>query len=88
MKIDGSDPFKGVMMERIKTTRNCNASGKSLAAGQVYKVPADVSADDAKVLISMGKAVPAGGSPKPENREKDLEAATSKRGKAEEKGSK
>lgn len=67
-------------MTRIKVTAGCRAGGKGLAAGKVYRVPGDVSAEDAKVLISTGRAVPIETGPKADNREKDLEASASQRG--------
>lgn len=41
---------------RIKALRNTAASGQSLEAGKVY----EVSEEDARVLIRMGKACPVG----------------------------
>lgn len=41
---------------RIRILRGCGASGRSLVAGRVYAVPADVSRADADLLIRLGKA--------------------------------
>ena len=46
-------------MDAIKVLRGCGASGKSLTAGTVYSVPAQVSQKDADLLIRLGKAEPA-----------------------------
>lgn len=43
-------------IEAIKVLRGCGASGKSLAAGTVYAVPGEVSDEDARILVRMGKA--------------------------------
>lgn len=40
----------------IKITSSTRAAGKSLEAGETYKVPSQVSAADAKTLIQIGKA--------------------------------
>lgn len=44
------------VMEAIKVTRGCGASGRSLQAGTVYTVPAQVSEADASLLVRLGKA--------------------------------
>ncbi len=47
---------KKAAIKAIKPLVGCGASGDSLVAGKTYKVPADVSARDAGILIRMGKA--------------------------------
>ncbi|MGH8521948.1 MAG: hypothetical protein ACREU9_11140, partial [Gammaproteobacteria bacterium] len=42
-------------MKRICVTRGCGASGVSLRPGEI----AEVSDDDARILIALGKAKPA-----------------------------
>lgn len=42
----------------IKILRGCGASGKSLSAGTVYAVPAQVSEADAMLLVMLKKAEP------------------------------
>lgn len=41
-------------MTRIFVSRGCGASGASLRPGEIY----EVSDDDARILISLGKAKP------------------------------
>jgi hypothetical protein len=36
--------------------RNTSASGKSFSEGQILSVPAEISEQDARVLVRMGKA--------------------------------
>lgn len=45
-----------MIANKIKVTRGCSASGKSLEAGKIYSVPEDISEVDAAILISMKKA--------------------------------
>jgi len=40
----------------ITALRNTGAGGKSLVEGKRYKIPTDVSSEDAKALVRMGKA--------------------------------
>lgn len=44
-------------IEAIRTLVGCGASGASLTAGKVYAVPAQVSDKDARILITVKKAV-------------------------------
>ncbi|MBW2024376.1 MAG: hypothetical protein JRH08_00685 [Deltaproteobacteria bacterium] len=54
---------------RVKILRDTVASGKGLAAGRTY----DLSEQDAKILLAMGKAVPVGTKvKKPQERDSEL----------------
>ncbi len=41
---------------KIKMLRNTSASGQSLAEGKILSVPAEISEQDARFLVRMGKA--------------------------------
>lgn len=43
-------------MKAIRITSKCAAAGQHLAAGKVFKVPEQVSAEDAARLVRMGRA--------------------------------
>ncbi|MEW5708774.1 MAG: hypothetical protein AB1830_07705 [Pseudomonadota bacterium] len=43
-------------IDAIRILRGCGASGRSLAAGTVYRVPEEVGAEDAAALVRLGKA--------------------------------
>lgn len=44
-------------MKAIRILSKCAASGLHLAAGKVFTVPSEVSAEDAGRLVRMGRAV-------------------------------
>lgn len=48
--------FKGGDVMKIKMLRNTYASGKSVSIGQILNVPSDISEEDAKILVTIGKA--------------------------------
>lgn len=43
-------------MKAIRITTGCRASGRGYAAGETVMVPGDISADDAALLVRMGRA--------------------------------
>ncbi|PKM30225.1 MAG: hypothetical protein CVV07_07355 [Gammaproteobacteria bacterium HGW-Gammaproteobacteria-11] len=42
---------------KIKAIRNTTASGKDIVTGETYEAPQDLSLDDAKLLVRIGKAL-------------------------------
>lgn len=58
-----SDTKQQETITAIKALRGVGASGKSLAAGEVYKVPSEVSEADARLLIRLNKAKDVSGAP-------------------------
>lgn len=44
------------MMEAIRILTGCRASGRGYAAGETCRVPDDVGADDAALLVRLGRA--------------------------------
>jgi hypothetical protein len=61
---------------KVEITRNTIVNQKRAVVGQVVETGESL----AKSLIAMGKAIPVADAPKVENRETELEAKTSKRG--------
>jgi hypothetical protein len=68
-------------MQNVEIIRSTVAGGKRVAVGETV----ELTDADAKTLIAMGKAVPIVDAPVPDNREKEVEAKTSKRAAAKKK---
>lgn len=51
--------FKATKVSSITMTSARLANGKKLSKGKAYRVPADVSENDASYLLTMGHAVAA-----------------------------
>jgi len=54
------------MIKAVKAIRGSVASGKSIVAGLVYRVPQDIESRDARILIQSKKAVQITPEPEPE----------------------
>jgi len=52
----------------LRILSNTRASGQSLTAGRVYRVPEDVSERDAKILLRIRKAETVPDEPAPKRR--------------------
>lgn len=62
-------------MQAIRVITGCAASGVHLEAGRVYAVPSEVSAEDAAVLVRMGRAQEAQPERRPRPRKLDEQEA-------------
>lgn len=45
-------------MNKIKIIRSCGASGKTHLANKICSIPDDITFEDARELVRIGKAIP------------------------------
>lgn len=50
------DQNSGDVSQAIRVLTGCRASGRGYAAGEICRVPDDIGADDAALLVRLGRA--------------------------------